>query len=424
MSNETTTLDKVLAGVEAVAEGQKGLKGVIEAVQKTQEDLSGRVEVLEKKTEEADTRLQDVESVHRKKLPNIPDIEGQTGPDKFKFSRLFYGMITNDWSDSGYEREVHEECFRQAKQLNTGVGTSGGFLVPTQLVAELIPYLRAKTAVIQAGATVLDGLTASPVTFPKQTAGASISWGSETGAATDKTSSTTFGLLEMTPKTAKMYTSVSNRLIRASAVAAEQVVRRDLTAAIATGTDVACLEGSGVNGQPLGIANVNSVQTTAYSATDLGTKAVSLYTGIALVESANAPMLRPGYVMHPSAYATFITTADTNKRPYALPEPYPYKMPGDIASGPSNAKNLFGYPCFTTTGVTVTAATPDTSTAYAGDWSELILGYWTMMEFKTTDVGDTPFKNDLTWIRVVQEVDCGVRHAESFCTITGVTHLT
>jgi len=54
----------------------------------------------------------------------------------------------------------------------------------------------------------------------------------------------------------------------------------------------------------------------------------------------------------------------------------------------------------------------------------LMIGYWTNMEFKVTDVGDTAFTTDTTWIRVIQEVDIAVRQPTAFCTVTGVEHLT
>ena len=55
------------------------------------------------------------------------------------------------------------------------------------------------------------------------------------------------------------------------------------------------------------------------------------------------------------------------------------------------------------------------SEVYFGNWQELIIGQWTTMEFMASQETSDAFAKNQTWIRVISEVDIGLRHPESFC---------
>ena len=58
---------------------------------------------------------------------------------------------------------------------------------------------------------------------------------------------------------------------------------------------------------------------------------------------------------------------------------------------------------------------------YFGNWSELLIGMWGTVELRASQETYTAFQSDQTWIRILQEVDIQVRHAESFCLINDAT---
>ena len=55
---------------------------------------------------------------------------------------------------------------------------------------------------------------------------------------------------------------------------------------------------------------------------------------------------------------------------------------------------------------------------YFGNWAELIIGQWGGMEIMASQETSDAFEKDQTWIRILQEVDVGVRHDQSFCLIS------
>jgi HK97 family phage major capsid protein len=52
---------------------------------------------------------------------------------------------------------------------------------------------------------------------------------------------------------------------------------------------------------------------------------------------------------------------------------------------------------------------------YFGNWQEFIMCMWGGIQLaKSTETSDA-FQKNQTWIRIIQDVDMGIRHAESFC---------
>jgi HK97 family phage major capsid protein len=54
------------------------------------------------------------------------------------------------------------------------------------------------------------------------------------------------------------------------------------------------------------------------------------------------------------------------------------------------------------------------SEVYFANWQELLIGNWGGLEISASSEAGDSFSKNQTWIRIIQEVDCGLRHAESF----------
>jgi HK97 family phage major capsid protein len=63
----------------------------------------------------------------------------------------------------------------------------------------------------------------------------------------------------------------------------------------------------------------------------------------------------------------------------------------------------------------VKGANNDCSEVYFGNWEELFIGQWGGLEVLASQETSDAFQKNQTWIRVIQEVDTGLRHTESFC---------
>ena len=150
------------------------------------------------------------------------------------------------------------------RDLNVGTATAGGNLVETMLDAgSFIDLLRNASALDQAGATVLTGLTGN-VAIPRQSGAATAYWVAESGAPTE--SQQTVDQVSLTPKTVAAYTDYSRRLMIQSSIDVENMVRGDLARVLALKIDLAGLYGTGSNSEPLGLKLTTGIGTENFAA--------------------------------------------------------------------------------------------------------------------------------------------------------------
>jgi HK97 family phage major capsid protein len=252
---------------------------------------------------------------------------------------------------------------------------------------DFIDVLRNASSVMQAGATMLTGLSGD-VKIPKKTAAATAAWiASEGGAAAE--SEMTVGQVSMTPKTLGAFTDVTRQLLIQSSLSVEALIRNDLTSAIALTIDKAGLEGAGTSGAPTGILSTSGVNTvTAFAAANpTFAEVVTLETAIA---EDNALMGNLAYILPAGMYGALKTTEKAAGTAQFVIEPggtmNGYRA---IVSNQATAGNL-----------------------YFGNFSDLLIGM-----FGGLDIVVDPYTASTTGtIRVValQSVDVAVRHAVSF----------
>ena len=252
---------------------------------------------------------------------------------------------------------------------------------------DFIDVLRNASSVMQAGATMLGGLSGD-VKIPKKTAAATAAWiASEGGAAAE--SEMTVGQVTMTPKTLGAFTDVTRQLLIQSSLDVEALIRNDLTSAIALTIDKAGLEGAGTSGAPTGILSTSAVNTVTAFANPNPTFAevVTLETAVA---EDNALMGNLAYILPAGMYGALKTTEKAAGTAQFVIEPggtmNGYRA---IVSNQATAGNL-----------------------YFGNFSDLLIGM-----FGGLDIVVDPYTASTTGtIRVValQSVDVAVRHAVSF----------
>ena len=254
---------------------------------------------------------------------------------------------------------------------------------------DFIDVLRNQSSVMAAGATMLGGLSGD-VKIPKKTAAASAAFiSAEGGAATE--SEMTIGNVSLSPKTLGAFTDVTRQILIQSSLDVENLIRDDLTRAMALAIDSAALSGSGADGNPTGIKNTSNINTvdfgTAPDVTPTFAQVVDMETQVA---TDNALLGNLSYIVHPTMYgymkSTFI----------------------DTGSGRTIAENgrINGYNA-------VVSAQGAAGDLYFGNFNDLLIGM-----FGGLDIVVDPYTASTTGtVRVValQSVDAAVRHAESFC---------
>lgn len=379
---------------------------VLKAVKDEVSNFKSFREALEEKMAKIESRIKFLEDLNSPRSVSLPGVELEK--EKFSFVRAINAIRTGDWSEAGFEKEVFDNTRKKA--MSAGTGSAGGYIVPTQYVAELIEMLYAESVVIGLGATVMDNLIGSPVEIPKQAGGATAYWVGENSDIT--ASDLTFGQLVLTPKSVAALVKFSNRLLSLSNPSIEGIVRRDIAQTLALAVDLAALRGSGTSNQPIGIANTVGINT-AVLGTNGGTFTFDTAQDMVTeLEVDNALKGKLGFVTHPliikklKKYKVPQYSGDTGGMPIVLP------------MTDQNLKDLLGYNFKTTTQIptNLTKGTSnDCSEVYFGNWQELIIAVWGGLEIQASNETYDAFQKNQTWIRAIQDVDIGVRHPESFC---------
>lgn len=270
------------------------------------------------------------------------------------------------------------------RDLNT---TDDNEIVATNLLAnEFIDVLRNSSSVMQAGARMLPGLVGN-VAIPKKTAASSAAFISTEGGASSE-SEPTFGTVSMTPKTLGAFTDMTRQLILQSTPAIEQLVRDDLTQALALAIDKAALEGSGSSGNPTGILNTAGVNKPSSFAAAVPTFAelVALETAVA---EDNALFGNLAYITDAATYGGLKTRSkDTGSGMFV------------IENGQANGYNV------------IRTQQSTAGNVYFGNFSDCLIGM-----FGGLDLTVDPYTASTSGtVRIValQSIDVAVRHAQSF----------
>ena len=335
---------------------------------------------------------------------------------RYSFMNLIRALASGDWSNAGFEKECSQAFEKRNKRtakgifipsdmfaggaffngdmvrtlvrdLNTGVGSAGGYLVAEELAtASFIELLRNRAMVLNAGAIVLSDLDGD-IDIPKMTGGATAYWlGQEGDDVTESQQS--LGQVRMSPKTVGVLTDITRRMMIQSSISAEAFVRNDFMNAIALKIDAAAINGSGAAGEPRGILNTTGIGSVTLTTanTPIWSEIVGLETAVAV---DNALIGNLSYMTNATIAGNMKVTDKASGAARFL-----------LEDGRTN-----GYP------VGMTNQVPAKHIIF-GNFADLIVGYWSGLDV-TVDKS-TLSASGGTRIVAFQDVDVAVRNAESF----------
>jgi HK97 family phage major capsid protein len=348
---------------------------------------------------------------------------GMTAKEKKNYSllRLINSMAPNMKVEAGFEREVSNELSKKmgkapqgafvpadvlvARDLNT---TDDAAMVATaHLAGSFIDVLRNKMILAQAGVTFLPGLVGN-VSIPRMSAASTAYWVAEGSAPTE--SEATFDAVTLSPKCCGTYTDITRSMQLQSTPAIEQVIRGDLTKTIALGIETAALHGTGSNDQPTGVAATGGIGSvtggTNGAAPDWG-DVIDLETAVA---QDNADIGALAYVTNAKVRGKLKQTLVTST--------YGDRMVWGVGDAPLN-----GYPALVTNSVS-SALTKGSSSGvcsaiFFGNWADLLVGMWGVPDILVDPY--TASAAGSVRVRILQDIDIAVRHAESFAAMLDAT---
>ena len=301
---------------------------------------------------------------------------------------------------ASFEREVSEEASKRygkpangilvpnevlKRDLTVGTATAGGNLVATDLLAgSFIDILRNRMAIMQAGTTVLSGLTGN-ISIPRQTAASTAYWVGEGSAPTE--SQQAFDQVNMTPKTLGGYVDFSRRTLLQASIDVEQFVRGDLAKVLALELDRAGIYGTGSSNQPTGLTQTTGIGTQTITTYGTFAEYIGMETDVA---SANADAGALKYIVNAAARGALKSTEKASSTAQFVWE----------------GNEINGYQAI----VSNQLANND---VLFGDFSQLVMGTWSGVDLTVDPYAGATSGN----VRVIalQDVDFAVKQPGAFC---------
>lgn len=398
----TATID-YLDMLKQIQNGMTSVATRLESGEKATKDMTDKFDGWQKLLAAHSERLSALEKTLLKDITQKAGNEIVIPKDQWSWSRYCLAMATGKPTYAPYECGVCAEY--EQKTQTAGDFASGGSLIPPQYVAELIGFLSPELITERLGVRRLTGLTGSPLYYPKLTSGASYAWIGEDTAPSVSTMKT--GALKLQPHKLAAFIKITKELIMLSSPSIEAAVRADLVRALSEGLDTAFFQGTGLNNQPIGLANNNPAildagGNWAGAADDLARinilKDLRKKLGV-----NNALRGRLAWAVNTNSFEAIDRLADANKRPYLVTDP-----------GNGLRATLLGFPLVSSNLVAPLSGT-GLDVAYLGNWEDTVLAIWANMDITSTTQGDTSFLQDELWVKATLLADVGVRRNVSFC---------
>jgi HK97 family phage major capsid protein len=339
---------------------------------------------------------------------------------EFEITRAVQAQIDPRSTDCGRELEVSQEISRRTGRTPRGVfvpytvlhaehrdilvSNTGASTVPNPLLADrFVEPLRVQPQVVRAGATVMDNLVGT-VDIPRQITVAATTSVAEHGQVSE--TQATFDQVTLSPHTIGCYTEVSRRWLISSTPAGERIVRNDLSNSINVEVDRQALRGSGASNETTGLMSISGVGAVAFGGAPTWAKTLDMISAVA---SANAEQGRLAFIMNAKTRAEFMKTliaSNTDSR--------------HITDSPDA---LVGFPLITSNNMTGTLVTSpiQPGTALFGDWTQLILGFWSGVDILVNPYHSSVFDRGGALISAFIDFDVQARQAAAFAKGTGIT---
>ena len=283
--------------------------------------------------------------------------------------------------------------------LSEGEATAGGYSVPVEVLRQFIDKLRAKTQFIKAGGRTIVLDTLKTVVMRTESDPVA-TWRAENQEINQ--SEPTFGAVTFTARSLACCVVVSRELIQ-DTVNADAAIEAALIGALSVELDRACLFGSGVGIEPLGIYNTPGINVVSMGVNGgTPTNYDEFVDAIYEMEAGNAAEPSAA-IMHPRTSKTYRKLKDTLGQPMRMPESIASL---DMLSTTSVPVNL------------VQGTSNNSSAVIVGDFSRAILG---IRQELRIEVNPYLFGNKLQIVFVANlRADVAVEHPESFTAIKGI----
>ena len=345
--------------------------------------------------------------------------------------RAIRACVNNTWNEAGLEREVSDTLAKQigretqgffiphnipistrTTQNVTSYSTGGALVAENLLAASFIDLLRNTAIITQLGPTVLTGLTGN-VSIPRQKSASTMYWVAEDTAVTQ--SGTTYDNMTLMPKQAGVLSRITRLAMQQTSPDIEQLVRNDIAQQLALGIDLAVINGSGSNGQPLGILQVtlaSSAQTITLTSNTFANldKLIDMESQVDILNALNGSL----YYLTNARVIGFLKKLKAGTTIENLPL-WTNNLLDPAGRGIVPAVN--GYPIVRSNQVPNNfGGTANRNCIIFGNFADVVMAMWGGTEILPNPYG-TGYAAGSIDLRIMQTFDCGIRRPESFSRI-------
>lgn len=300
------------------------------------------------------------------------------------------------WGERDYKRRFEQRDFT--------IGTEGADIMQTNLGA-LIPLLRPQPILDTLGVQFLTGLTGD-FQLPRQTAAATMSWQTETGASSESTPTT--DNIKLTPNRCSGYVDISRLSTIQSSFSIESWIRNEIATALAQEIDRVGIEGSGASNEPTGVINTAGVGSVSHGTNGGAPTWPLVLEFLSDIEVANAPLNSLAYL---STFQNKAKLMSTPKQATGVEGNFIMTNPNELAGYRFAASNQVPADGTKGTGTNLSAMV-------FGNWSELYIGQFGAINLMTDPY--TQMVNSLIRFYIEVFADVKVRHAASFSVATDI----
>ena len=425
-------------GEQSIAKMRETIRSVAEDMDRLKDlDVAKVVERLDSIKARQDT-LETAIREHRGGLhvPGLGDYSKQ-----FSVLRAMVAARTGNWDKAGFEKEVMDEARTKASHT-IGDDSAGGYFIPDQVIPDVIAAIYTRSVFVNLAGegpggriSVLDGLSGANVKIPKFEGGTIAYWIGEEDSYTE--SQTTVGDMTMTPKKLGVLIRMTDAMRRLQGFGFENLLRQDMTRAMAKKLDWTILYGTGTEDMPLGIANSKEIkfwrqetgevqtytQAQAVADWDGGNADFDMITNMRLALEEDDIDLDPSHpvISSPRLFRYLqqlkvsYFSSQSSEQAYLLGSPA--FTDAELASliGPFDHSNQI--PSNNKPGESIGGTTDSTVEKYTdvliGNLSEILLGRWGGLEIASDEGMGKGFPSDHTYMKVRSYLDVGVRQGRA-----------
>jgi HK97 family phage major capsid protein len=257
---------------------------------------------------------------------------------------------------------------QEGKAMTEGVDAQGGYLVRPAVERQIVETKELDN--VLRGLCSRINVTTNAIQLDQLTLSTTAGWVAEL-AQKPETTGMTLATVTASVFTAAGLATISNQLLADSNPSVDNLVTSDLAKRLTALEETAFLAGTGTN-QPLGILNTPGLQATALTSTAVVDLLAAILDAIAQVETDHgAPT---GILMHPRTWTRILKAqfaSGSQAGAYMIQPGAGYQDPRTGVRGP--ARNLWGYPVYTTNRMPTNLGGGTESRVIVGDFSEALI---------------------------------------------------